>query len=87
MTAGRPRVRIVVEELVLRGLTPGQAASVVTGLERTLGVLAAGADPAGLTGGALPVARPRTSRTPAPSAAALGAQAARAVWAAVGGVR
>lgn len=87
MSAVRPQVRIVVDEVVLRGLTPDQAGSVVSGLERALGALAAGADPATLTGRALPVVRSRLARTPAPSAAALGAQAATAIWAALGGER
>lgn len=87
MTGGGPRVRIVVDEVVLHGLTSAQATSVVTGLERALGGLAAGADPAALTGRAVPVVRPRFSRTPAPSAAALGAQAATAIWSALGGPR
>jgi hypothetical protein len=86
MTGGRPRVRIVVDEVVLRGLMPAQATSVVEGLERALGVLADGADPAALTGGSIPVVRPRVSRTAAPDAAALGAQAATAIWSAVGAV-
>ncbi|MER7953728.1 hypothetical protein [Streptomyces sp. NPDC096030] len=87
MSAGEPTVRIVVDEIVLRGLTPAQADSVVAGLERTLGALAAGADAAFLTGGTVPVVRPRLARTPAPNADRLGAQAAKAIWTAVGGAR
>ncbi|KOG45615.1 hypothetical protein ADK75_30545 [Streptomyces virginiae] len=87
MSAGPPQVRIVIDEVVLRGLTPDQAGSVVSGLERSLGALAAGADPAALTGRALPVVRPRLAPTPAPNAAALGAQAATAIWTALGGDR
>ncbi|MFD8011449.1 hypothetical protein [Streptomyces sp. NPDC058955] len=87
MSGGRPRVRIVVDEVVVRGLTSTQATAVVAGLERALGALAGGADPAALTGLSVHVARPRLPRTPAPGAAALGAQAATAVWSAVGGAR
>ncbi|MER7539676.1 hypothetical protein [Streptomyces sp. NPDC097704] len=87
MSALPPRVRIVVDEVVLRGLTPAQAGSVVSGLERALGALAAAADPAALTGRTVPVVRPRPARTPATSAAALGAQAATAIWTALGGER
>lgn len=96
MTGVRPRVRIVVDEVVLRGLTPAQAGAVVAGLERTLGALAGGAradafglpgtDPAAVPAGPAPVLRPRMPRAPAPSAAALGAQAAAALWSAVGAV-
>ncbi|MFG2328069.1 hypothetical protein ACGFMM_00440 [Streptomyces sp. NPDC048604] len=87
MTGGGPRVRIVVDEVVVRGLTPAQATSVVAGLERTLGALAGAADPAALTGLAVHVVRPPVSRAPAPSPAALGAQAATALWSALGGTR
>jgi hypothetical protein len=87
MNADRPRVRIVVDEVVLRGLTPAQAAAAVSGLERTLGALASGADPTRLTDRTVPVVRHRLARTPARSAAEIGMQAATAIWTALGGER
>lgn len=87
-----PRVHLSIGEVVVRGVERGQVPTVVAAMERALLTLVR-ADGAGVA--ALTSARARVVRAPAPppppssgsGPAALGARAAAAVWAAVGGVR
>lgn len=79
------RVEITIEEVVLRGVPPEQAADVVAGLQRRLTELAL-ADPDGLARlrPSEAVSVPHRGRpVQAGGAQALGEQSASAVWAAV----
>jgi hypothetical protein len=78
-----PRIEIVVDELLVRGLTPPEARVVAAALEARLALLAG-------AGGAQPSGRPAESfrRLPsveASSPAGIGDAVAGAVWRGVGG--
>jgi hypothetical protein len=77
-------VEIHIEELVLRGLSPADAAVVTAALRAHLATLAAdGTAPDTARDARTPVHRPRPA--PASGPEELGRQAAAAVWAAAGG--
>ena len=81
------RVEIAIDEVVLRGMTAGQARAVVAGIEGALTALATG-DLAALAVGPgrhIGVVRPRLSGPPAVDPHDLGGAIARAVWPAVTG--
>lgn len=90
---GAAQVQLTIGEVVVRGLPHGQAQAAVTAMERALLTLvrADAAGVAALTSGRARVVRapaaPAPPSSPASHPAALGARAAAAVWAAVGGVR
>jgi hypothetical protein len=82
MTDVRPRLEIVVDELVVRGLTPEQACVAAASLETRLGVLAEESD-AAVPDRAEAFRRVPEIGVPAASPAALGEAVAAAVWGAV----
>lgn len=93
MTAPGPgprEIELTIDEVVLRGVPPGQAREVLARIEARLGELAGGwsagsANPADLADRAESSRRLPPIDAPAASPAALGAAVADAVWREVGG--
>jgi hypothetical protein len=77
-------IEIVIDELVVRGLTPEQAHATAAALEARLAELA-GSDHAPVRGRAEASRRPPAVAAPAASPDALGRSVAGAVWGAVSG--
>ena len=86
MTGRDPRIHLVIDEVVLRGVPPEQADDVVAALHQHLAGLAE-ADRERLLatdGGAAHAVRPHTEHMPVSGAAELGRLAARSVWSGIG---
>jgi hypothetical protein len=85
MSAPRPRLELVVDEVVLRGVPPERAHAVGAALEARLRALAESWNEAPLANRAETFRRLAPVEAPAASAAALGDAVAGAVWETIAG--
>ena len=85
MSALRPSVELVVDEVILRGVPPERARAVTAALEARLTAFAAGSGSLPLASRSEAFRRLPAAAAPAASPAALGDAVAEAVWSAIGG--
>jgi hypothetical protein len=85
MSAPHPRLEVVVDELVLRGVPPERAHAVAAAVEARLAALAESWAGAPLAGRAEAFRRLPAVQAPAAAPAALGDAVAEAVWDAIAG--